>query len=266
MRADIDLEQWARDGFVVVPGYLSDTACAPLRLVCDGVLKAWQAGRPADAEDVTNMAYLTAPQFHADGATILPLLHFAADPWLVDQLARLAGDGVPRFQNTQYFTEPQRRTWDGAWHRDTQFGARNAAEEKARRAALTGVHFRVALVDDPWFHIVPGSHARDDTAAEEAARAAKSGGVLPEGRAIRLAAGDALFFHAWSVHRGTYVAGESRRTLDVIYEWGDVVDWSAPPPTCFLDAALLAQLTRPAQDFYARFIDAHQMRWQRGQS
>jgi hypothetical protein len=260
---DIDLDQWARDGFVVVPGYLAENERHRLRSACDGVLAAWQATRPEDPEDVTNMAYLTAPRFHADATTLVPLLTFAADPWLVGQLDRLAGDAVPRFQNTQYFYEPARQTWDGAWHRDTQFGARDAADERHRRESLTGVHFRVALVDDPWFHIVPGSHVRDDTDVERVARNAKAGGALPGGRVMALAPGDALLFHAWSVHRGTYVAGQSRRTLDVIYEWGAVAEWSAPPPTCFLEQAFLGQLPQAAQDFYARFIAAHAARWLR---
>ena len=266
---DIDRDVWAREGYVVLPGYLAQGGLQGLREVCDGVLAAWRATRPADAEDVTNMAYLTAPRYHATPKTILPLLMFAADPWLVGQLERLSCDAEPRFQNTQYFMEPLQQTWDGAWHRDMQFGARDAADERQRRTALTGVHFRVALVDDPWFHIVPGSHLPDDTEAEYTARVVKAGAPLPDGRQITLAAGDALLFPAWSVHRGIYVAGQARRALDVIYEWGPVVDWSAPPPTCFLGEALLAllaQLPQAAQDFYGRFIDAHAPRWRATQA
>lgn len=259
---------WRRDGFCIWPGYLDASGIATYRDLCDRVLAQWRAAT-ADAGDTTNMAYLTDPAYWADdSAGLIALLEWLAEPALMALLGRLAGV-PPLFHNTQYFPEPVRRSWDGIWHRDTQFLAWEDDREQAMMARFTGVHVHVAFVDDDGLEIVPGSHSRFDSAAERAVRKApdpaqRARAAIPGARRIALAAGDAVIFHAWSIHRGRYVAGRPRRTFDAIYGWGGVCEAAVPPPTCFEDAALLARLSSGARALFGRFVDVYRPYWKRG--
>ncbi|MCG8355146.1 MAG: phytanoyl-CoA dioxygenase family protein [Kiloniellales bacterium] len=259
---------FARDGYCVWPGYLGAHGIETYRGLCDRVLAQWRAGR-RDAEDVTNMAYLTDPAYWQDDrAGLIRLLDWLADPDLMALLGRIAGAPL-LFHNTQYFAEPLSRTWDGIWHRDTQFLAWDDAREQAVMARVSSVHVHVAFVADDNLEVVPGSHARFDSAAERAVRkspdkAARVQGTMPGARRIALAAGDAVIFDSWSIHRGRYVAGRPRRTFDAIYAWGEVWEEGVPPPTCFTDATLLAQLSAGARDLFGRFVGVYSPYWARG--
>ena len=90
----------------------------------------------------SNIAYLTERRryFRAQEGDLLRLLEFVADPRIVSLLSHLSGE-VPLFHNTQYFYNPARLSWDGDWHRDTQFlapeiGTRAGTYEKIHRSAL----------------------------------------------------------------------------------------------------------------------------------
>jgi hypothetical protein len=84
---------------------------------------------------------------------------------------------------------------------------------------------------------------------------------MPGRRKIELEAGDACLFHAWGIHRGTYRADVPRRTLDIIYGWGGVCDYSPPPPMCFTDRDLLARLSPGARNFFDYFIRIYEKYW-----
>jgi len=201
-----------------------------------------------------------------DRAGLVAIAEFAASPPVLALVERAAG-GPVLFHNTQYFMEPHTRDWDGDWHRDMQFMAHTDDIEWACIRASTGVHFRVALVDDPWFEIVPGSQARWDTPAEYAVRrggdAAARHGAMPGGQALPLQAGDALLFHAWSIHRGRYSARKPRRTLDIIFIIGAPNDWGVPTPGCFREPSVMDALSPAARDFYAAFAAADEAHWRR---
>lgn len=86
---------------------------------------------------------------------------------------------------------------------------------------------------------------------------------MPGGMALPLKAGDALLFHAWSIHRGRYVATQPRRTLDIIYGIGTPMDWSPAMPSCIRDPRVMEALSPNARAFYERFIAAHAPLWDR---
>jgi len=262
-------DHFRRDGFVCFQGFLGPSRIAELRAACDAALAGWQKaeGRGPRAPDVTNMAFLTDLRlWPGDRAGLLEIAEFAASAPVLALVERAAG-GPALFHNTQYFMEPHTRSWDGDWHRDTQFMAHTDDIEWARIRAATGVHFRVALVDDPWFEIVPGSQARWDTQDEYAVRraavAATRSGPMPGGQAVPLKAGDALLFHAWAIHRGRYSARQPRRTLDIIYSIATPNDWGVPTPSSFLEAAVMERLTPGARAFYDHFVAAYTPFWTR---
>ena len=264
---------WNERGYVVVPGLFGPALVGRLRRICDRVLAQWvaESPKPSEAANSTNMAYLTEPRyFPARRGELTALLEAVADERVLDTLRLLLG-AEPLFHNTQYFFDPADETRDGDWHRDQQFGAPDDETEKSRMREHAGVHLHVAFLPDDNLEYVPGSHARWDTAAELAIRRGASGAKRnsPEmsgAERIALGSGDGVFFSAWGIHRGRYVAGRPRRTFDAIYGTASPHPaWFTPPPTCFLSEGALDGLSEGARAFYERFADHYRRRWLSGE-
>lgn len=249
---------FAARGFAIWRGFYDPARIADLRAAADAVLERWRAGNMPDR--FTNIAFLTEPRWHRGHGTLLPILRAAADPRALQAMVTL-GHGAPLFHNTQYFTDWPQPARNGDWHRDTQFLAKDAAEERTWIFGAPSVHFRIALVDDDSLDYVPGSERRWDEADEAAARAGR--GEPADFTRIALRAGDACLFHAWGVHRGRYGA-RPRRTFDTIYMLGAPCAFHTPPPTCFQDAAVMAALSPNERTFFDRFVAAYRDRWIRG--
>jgi hypothetical protein len=236
-----------RDGVAILPAFIDAATGARLRAVCDEALATWRAG--LGGRDTTNLAYLTDPKWYGGRpGPARELIEWIASPPLVAAMTEVAGERYV-LHNTQYFPEPLARSWIGDWHRDCQFIARDPDDERAIRAENHGWHLRVALVDDDHLEYVPGSERRDDDAAEADARARRVGVDLPTARRIALRAGDAAVFSAWGVHRGRYLAGRERRTLDVIFNGRRAERLTAD---CFPPAMAAAGLSEPARTLLAR--------------
>ena len=262
----MDFERRAKDwndfGLVVIPGFLDQSEIAELRRICDHVLQQAIAEVP-DRANSSNIAYLTERRyFRSREGDLLRLLEFIADQRILSLLIRLSGE-VPLFHNTQYFYNPSSMSWDGDWHRDTQFLAPEVAVEQRRMKQHTGVHFRVALLADAQLEYVPGSERRWDLPGELEIRKGTEPrrSDMPGRKQIELGVGDACLFHAWGIHRGTYRASVPRRTLDLIYGWGGACDYSPPPPMCFTDQDLLARLSPRARSFFDYFIETYETYW-----
>ena len=262
----MDLEQitrrWNDSGLVVIPRFLDSREILDLRRICDQVLRKAIAEAP-DRANVSNIAFLTERRyFRSSEADLLRLLEFIADKRIITLLTHLAGE-LPLFHNTQYFYNPVGTSWDGDWHRDTQFLAPDVALEQQRMKLHTGVHFRVAFLADSQLEYVPGSERRWDLPDELGIRKGShpSRPDMPGRRKIELGPGDACLFHAWGIHRGTYRADIPRRTLDIIYGWGGACDYCPPPPMCFTDQDFVARLSSSARKFFEHFIKTYRSYW-----
>jgi hypothetical protein len=253
---------WRTRGYVVLPRFMGWRDRERLRAACDRAEMAWRAEMPPERRDrpLSNMAYLTDPRWYADGRVPAEILAFIADRSVLDLIEAITGD-VPLFHNTQYFMEQRGADWDGEWHRDTQFLASDAETERQHIAEGTGVHFRVALTDDPWLRIVSGSHRRWDTAEEWAIRRQGSGGDPAGTVSVPLKAGDAMLFHAWSIHQGLYRREPARRTFDVIYMTRGTGERALTPRACMPSPLRMASLPRDERAFYERFARTYRRAW-----
>ncbi|MBV9836466.1 MAG: phytanoyl-CoA dioxygenase family protein [Alphaproteobacteria bacterium] len=263
----MDLRQlayrWRTRGYVVLPRFMGWRDRVRLRAACDRAERAWRAGIPPDKRlgPLSNMAYLTSPRWYDDGRVPGEILHFVADRSVLDLIAAITG-GAPLFHNTQYFMEQRGADWDGEWHRDSQFLAPDAVTEQRHIAESTGVHFRVALEDDPWLRIVPGSYRRWDTAQEWTIRREKGNGDPDGAVSVPLKAGDAMLFHAWSIHQGLYRREPERRTFDVIYmTHGTAEQRALTPRRCMPSEVRMASLPRDVRAFYERFARTYRRAW-----
>jgi hypothetical protein len=253
---------WRTRGYVVLPRFMGWRDRERLRAACDRAEHTSRERLPPERRDapLSNMAYLTDPRWYADGRVPAEILEFVADRSVLNLIQAITGD-APLFHNTQYFMEQRGADWDGEWHRDTQFLAPDAETERRHIAESTGVHFRVALNDDPWLRIVPGSHRRWDTAQEWAIRREGASGDPANAVSVPLKAGDAMLFHAWSIHQGLYRREPVRRTVDVIYMTRGTAERALTPQACMPSAVRMASLPRAVRAFYARFARTYRRAW-----
>lgn len=260
--------EWDSQGYVVVPQLFDAKRVGELSLVCNRILEQWiQESADLEAANRTNMAFLTELRYFRHHPNQLTTLLNA----IVDQKIFAVLDQIAEvellFHNTQYFFNPASQTRAGDWHRDQQFDAPDPAAERSRMQNTLGIHVHIAFLPDHNLEYVPGSHKRWDTPAELEIRKGLNGRLknssdMPNATRINLNAGDAVFFSAWGIHRGNYIAPVLRRTLDFIC--GTPADWSMPPPTCFLQPNVLQGLTPEGQRFFNRFIQTYRDRWLKG--
>ncbi|HEY9696103.1 MAG TPA: phytanoyl-CoA dioxygenase family protein [Trichocoleus sp.] len=130
-----ELKQQWKQGFCVFPQFLSQERVERLREICDRVLEQWLNRLPAASRNApfANMAYLREPDyFRTNAEDLLELLEFIAAPEILEILTSIASAPL-LFNNTQYFfNNPLSPSWEGEWHRDTQFLAPDPELEQKR--------------------------------------------------------------------------------------------------------------------------------------
>lgn len=265
MNSETLKEQWTEKGYFVVPKLLNFDRVLELRLIGDRILKQWikESINPSESANLTNMAFLTEPSyFQQHPQQLTELLNIISEDKILDILENIF-DFELLFHNTQYFFHPANKTRNGDWHRDQQFGAANEKIEQLRMQNTVGIHVHIAFLPDNNLEYIPGSPSRWDSPEEIEIRKGLNGkpknSTLSHATCIHLDVGDAVFFNAWGIHRGNYIADIPRRTFDIIY--GTIPDWYTPPPTCFLQENILAELTPRKQLFFQRFIDTYKNKW-----
>jgi ectoine hydroxylase-related dioxygenase (phytanoyl-CoA dioxygenase family) len=229
------LQRWRQHGYFVVRDFASAAEIDALRRSCDCVLERKRRASRSVGHTTTHIDGLLDPvEFGDEPERLQHLLDFFGSARLCALLQDLAPSfaGDPWLKALQYFHEPTVRDWQGAWHRDSQFGRSDAEVEKAYMRSITAVRFRVACLPDDRLELVPGTHARWDTEEELAIRKrqALAGLVLPVepsadvampgAERVVLEPGDACVFHAWMIHRGSYTCSPARRTLDGFFRYG----------------------------------------------
>ncbi|WP_437741476.1 phytanoyl-CoA dioxygenase family protein [Sorangium sp. So ce1504] len=222
------IDAFRAQGFFIMRAFLDVAERAELRCACDAALLRTRALSRETGHSTPRISLLTdgATCFQDDPCALELISAFVGSRRVCELLAGLsragAGEGeedAPRLKDAHYYHEQTRRDWDGDWHRDSQFGQSDPEIERAIVATTTSVHFRVALEDDDRLEIVPGSHARWDTPDELRIRrgADRTTPDMPNAARVALRAGDACIFHAWSIHRATYLRAPPRRTIDALY-------------------------------------------------
>jgi hypothetical protein len=223
------LSSLARDGFVVIPSILT----------------------PSDLTVLRNASQETASIARSGGWAQVRTLPKQFPPWIITPGANPAAEGIwgvqglmnPALPSYQAFVESYfsdgimdvakellscaddelvmelfnmlvrpDRDFELRWHRD-DIPATASSDEELERLKKPAFHaqWNLALYDDASLIVVPGSHARAQTAAERAADPFEK--ELPGQLVVKLAAGDAVFYNNNILHRGAYDSKIERMTL-----------------------------------------------------
>jgi hypothetical protein len=278
------LEEFRRDGLLVLRGLLAPARAARLREVADGLRARYLArdpltGRRGFLESPWHVQHVNHPGFYAGAPDSWhpETLELLADARILDTWRAAVGT-EPVFVNASLFIDPplpyavdaamqKLAAPDGAglWHRDVPG---EPDDEKEKAALLGGAARRgssylleIAVVASDAFEYVTGSHLRWDTPAELAARKrgttiAERSAPLPGSIRPLLEPGDAILVDGRGVHRGWYAHGVERRTITLSYvgeEYPRLFAEGDERLRCFVQPDDLERLTSAARRFYARW-------------
>ena len=114
------------------------------------------------------------------------------------------------------FTNPHDQDCGFGWHRDFGKLPRDADEEEELdilHRPQKSLKWHLALVDDACLQLVPGSHTRYRTDYEQECLRRTRNGDIPGQKTIYLTAGQTVFWHGYTIHRGVMKKDVERLTL-----------------------------------------------------
>jgi hypothetical protein len=207
-------DQFAQDGFTVVPGLIEKGELADLSRALEETI---------DRVNHDPDAYITRYTIKSDSITdtwgvndlLAPSLYDPAygrifeNRALLDLVQEVMG-GPLRFWAAHALWSPERVDYDLNWHRD--FGDDDRYDPTGRS---THVYINICLLDEACFRVIPGSNRRPLTEPELAQQRAMGFEPLPGEVAVRCRAGEVLLMNGHTFHRGACSVGERRRTLHI---------------------------------------------------
>jgi ectoine hydroxylase-related dioxygenase (phytanoyl-CoA dioxygenase family) len=268
--------QWENEGYVVVRNLFDPGRTERLLNIANRILAQWrtenpETGKPGGPPSATVMRHLNHPGYFRQPAPELgELLDAVADPQVLAIARTILGE-EPLFRCTSCFFNPLENSRDGDWHRDSQFGTPDEAEEKKILVQLsrsgTSIQMQIALTPSDDVEVVPGSHLRWDTPAESRIRKADGGtnnrsNEMPGALRLALEAGDAALFNPYGIHRGRYHTDRLRRTLMFTYTKSSAPyrDYFSKQPW-FLEPGYLDSAQPATRGFFTPFVEMYRDFW-----
>lgn len=246
----IDVAEFRRTGFLIVPDVLTQEELPPLQAAAARLIERCRSGEHRNVrtspsrEDTWGAGSMFAP-------TVL-------EPALIDAMSgekiRAISEeviGPARLAVVSFLYNPERESWDGAWHRDSQFLFTN--EPERRRALNEGpsacVQWNIALYDDACLMVVPSSLSRENTPEEQAVLDGAPG-EMPGATTVNLPAGTGLVYDPFQIHRGLYRPDAPRATLHFSCHPA-AGDPRLPATPLEIPVAAAARLAEPTRQFLA---------------
>ncbi|QRV85508.1 phytanoyl-CoA dioxygenase [Ceratobasidium sp. AG-Ba] len=225
-----------RNGFVFVPGLVSDADMPKLRAACDRVVAKTRAGDWPHRRIVGKQF----PPFEGDEPDswgVQHVMHPAlGEPafvrWLgSDALVGAAGSLLEcredeiQMELFNVLINPERHKFALRWHRDDVPETASLDEEIERlKTNFHGVSSLSALYDDACLYVVPGSHREPRTPEQRALSSTQDAPpdplTMPGAICVRLQAGDTVFYQNNILHTAVYHPEIKRATLHA--NFGDI--------------------------------------------
>jgi ectoine hydroxylase-related dioxygenase (phytanoyl-CoA dioxygenase family) len=233
-------DQYNDQGYFVVRDYFTPAEMVSLRDVILTFHEAWKLDNLAFYQEIAfNSSLITGSQYLSEDNR-LKLFNFISSAKIM-ALVNAVIPTTPAFMNTQLFFNPYNDELKDFWHRDCQYDHDIETQKKVIQETQV-MHLRVPLFDELGMELVPETHRRWDTQEEFDVRNEENGRLsnesLPNGKQIRLSAGDVLVFSADMIHRGLY--GMDRLAFDILVfdpksDFADYVDDDCLPTPSLLE-------------------------------
>lgn len=225
--------QYEQDGYECHRQIIAQSELQKIRGIAEKFHANWKVeNEQFYLEKAINSAYLTSKQYLSE-AERLEMFKLIGSTTISTILNRIFPQSYA-FMNTQLFFDPFNQGQNNYWHRDSQYHL-DLEEQKAALAGPEVIHVRIPLYPEAGIELIPRSHRQWDTPEMQNIRLEQAGRrcyePAPDGKAIALQPGDALFFSANMIHRGIY--GQGRLALDILYCEPETSLLKYSNPECF---------------------------------
>ena len=209
-----EIQSFLENGYVIRRGGLSQADMETYRAAVDGILhkcrveKAHQYLRYVDdrKDDIWGVNHIFHPNIREEA-----LVESLGHPQILDIIESLIGARL-RYHLCTLLVSPERKPYHINWHRDSARDGEVPLEHLMARLR-SGVQLNGALYDDETLYIVPGSHRREITDAERHILRNSPKADMPNQMAVKLEAGDIVFYNSSLLHKGNSKSGAKRQTL-----------------------------------------------------
>jgi ectoine hydroxylase-related dioxygenase (phytanoyl-CoA dioxygenase family) len=214
------LARYRDQGYLIIDPAVPSDLLEPLRQAARRTTEKtrrgeWPHKRQAGDSDIWGVSHLLHPELEEPA-----FAQYLASPLVLDVVADLLG--VPQAQKAQrlqlelvnMLVNPAHQDFEIGWHRDLVRQDLPPDEEQAELNRLKlGVQWNTALYEEACLVIVPGSHCRPKTPQERHLVFNHPKDPLPGQLAVRLKAGQGVYYDANLLHRGVYPRTTERQTL-----------------------------------------------------
>ena len=210
-----EIDAFFENGYIIRKGALSPTDIQAYQSAIDRILnKCRVEGLHADhlryidgeRDDIWGVNNVFHPSIREQA-----LVNALAHRQILDVIEALIGKRL-MYHLCTLLVNSERKPYHIRWHRDTA-----ADGEIPLERLLSGLRNHVqlngALYDDETLYIVPGSHRRELTDAERKVLQETPMAEMPNQLAVKLKAGDIVFYNSRIIHKGYNLTGAKRQTL-----------------------------------------------------
>ena len=253
---DLDRDRFLEEGFLIVQQVVPPERLASLRAESELMVERQRAiwAQTREVGDPPGGAWETSAQ---------PRVHLGAVPELVDEetagfvefwlhenthgvSAELLAMPHAALTEMMMMCSPVSDRGPAVWHRDIHPFDTSPLQGYTEDIAENGpryVQWNIPLYDDDVLWVIPGSHLRLDTAAEQQQLRTDPRVPLPNGIQTRLKAGDGVVYITPILHWGSNYSTQLRRTLHGGYS----------NFTAYRDLSFTRYLSADGQDMFERW-------------
>jgi len=217
--------QLMRDGYLVKRDVIPEDQLASLRVTFETLLDrqraVWRRERgpddpPGGIWDSAMQPRLSNTETFIDADTAEAVEIWVSEP-IRGLAAELLDDEHAGISAMQMMCNPTFDYGPAPWHRDIHpidMGPMQSMQDSLVEDGPNYMQWNIPLYDDSVFWIVPGSHTRINTEAENRSLLENARVPIPGGEQVELRAGDVLVYVNYLIHWGSrYMSEPKRRTL-----------------------------------------------------
>ena len=203
------------NGYIIRKGALSENDLQTYRSAVDRILHKCRVERlhadhlryiDSERDDIWGVNNIFHPSIREQ-----ILVDALAHPQILDVIEALIAERL-RYHLCTLLVSSERKPYHINWHRDASPDGEVPLETLLGRLR-SHVQLNGALYDDETLYIVPGSHRRELTDAERTVLQQTPKAAMPNQLAVKLEAGDMVFYNSSLLHKGYNRAGIKRQTL-----------------------------------------------------
>lgn len=228
MPIQVDLQKFMQDGYLVLSQVVPPERLEELRATCEVLVERQKAiwARDRKPGDPPGGAWETSAQPRlrleqvVDESTAEAIGFCLHENTLEVSRQLLKGEDVG-LHAMFFMCSPVRDHGPAAWHRDTSpewDPPLQAIEEDMMANGPGYVQWNIPLYDDRVLWVVPGSHRRATTEAENRQLRENPKAPLPGGVPVELKAGDGVVYTNFILHWGSDYSARLRRTIHLGYQ------------------------------------------------